>query len=335
LEIADGVYHVTNRGLERREIVRTDRDRNTWLRLLHRVATRCDWRVFAFVLLDNHFHLFLRTPKPNLSAGMHDLESGYASLFNRNYERAGPLFQGRFHSVIVETESHSAELSRYVHLNTVRAGLEDQPLFYRWSSYRFYLDPRGAPDWLDWRTTLAQFGARESAARMAYKRFVEAGLTNPPPNPLKSASDGWILGSARFVVECRRAAEANGWSPRDLTPERILERVAEFHNTTTTELTARGRHKNVAREAAIFLCRELLDEPLGVIADRFHVSRSAIVEAANRAQKRAESDAQFREALKSLRTQLRDSVGWGGGGVVFFFVWGGRRRAHIPAATII
>ena len=67
LNIVDGVYHVTQRGLEKRDIVRNDTDRQEWLRLFHRQATQCGWRVFAYALLDNHFHIFLRTPQPNLS----------------------------------------------------------------------------------------------------------------------------------------------------------------------------------------------------------------------------------------------------------------------------
>jgi REP element-mobilizing transposase RayT len=96
IEIEDGVYHVTTRGWERRRIVRSDREREDWLESLDQVVTRCGWRVFAWVLMTNHFHLFVRTPEANLSAGMHDLNSGYASLFNRRYRRAGSLFQGRF-----------------------------------------------------------------------------------------------------------------------------------------------------------------------------------------------------------------------------------------------
>ena len=156
-DVADSLHHVTNRGLERREIVRDDLDRREFLRLLDRVASRHRWRVFAWVLLDNHFHLFFRIPTPSLSAGMHDFESGYAALFNRRHERHGPLFQGRFHDVVVENESHAWELTRYVHLNPCRARAASRPEGWAWSSYRHYLDPRGAPEWLDWPTVLAEY----------------------------------------------------------------------------------------------------------------------------------------------------------------------------------
>ena len=121
IELAGGLYHVTNRGVDRMNIVRDDDDRHEWFRLLNRVATRCGWRVFAHVLMTNHFHLFLKLHDPNLSSGLHDLQSGYATLFNKTHERTGPLFQGRFHAVLVESEGHAWSLSRYIHLNPCRA----------------------------------------------------------------------------------------------------------------------------------------------------------------------------------------------------------------------
>ena len=131
IEMENGLYHVTARGWEQRVIVDSDLDREDWLRLLDRVATRSNWHIFAWVLMSNHFHLFLRTPEPKLSAGMHDLNSGYASLFNRRYRRVGSLFQGRFKAILVEDQSHAWELSRYIHLNPVRANMVDLPQEYR------------------------------------------------------------------------------------------------------------------------------------------------------------------------------------------------------------
>ncbi len=177
--IANGLYHVMNRGVEKRDIVMDDVDRREWMRLLDRVARRCEWRVFAYVLLDNHFHLFIRTPNADLSVGMHDLQSGYATLFNQRHSRVGSLFQGRFKSVLVEDEGHAWVLSRYVHLNPIRANRARDPAAFRWSSYRIFLNPAGAPGWLDWQSVLAEFSPRESAARVAYKRYVEAGLELP------------------------------------------------------------------------------------------------------------------------------------------------------------
>ena len=199
LNMAEGVYHVTQRGLERCDIVLSDADRHNWWRLFDRHATRCGWRVFADALLDNHFHIFLRTPQPNLSEGMHAFESGYVTLFNRRHERTGPLFQGRFGAVLVEYETQARVLSRYVHLNPHRAGLDRQPGLYRWCSYQYCLNPNGAPAWLDWRTILGEVSAREGAARIAYRRFVEEGVGTTLPSPMAEVTDDGLLGSAEFV----------------------------------------------------------------------------------------------------------------------------------------
>ena len=94
--VPGGEYHVTCRGLERRAIVRDDADRARWLSLLSDVADRREWRVLAWALMANHFHLFVRTPAADISAGMHDLNSAYAGIFNRRHRRVGPLLQGRF-----------------------------------------------------------------------------------------------------------------------------------------------------------------------------------------------------------------------------------------------
>ena len=91
IDIENGIYRVTSRDWERRVIVRDDRDREHWLNLLDRVAVRCGWQVLAWTLLDNHFHIFLRTPKANLSAGMHDLNSGYAITFNHRCAGGVPI----------------------------------------------------------------------------------------------------------------------------------------------------------------------------------------------------------------------------------------------------
>ncbi|MBL7037462.1 MAG: transposase [Pirellulaceae bacterium] len=224
--VENGLFHVTNRGVDRRDIVLDDHDRKTWLRLLDRNATRCGWRVFAFALLDNHFHLYLRTPQANLSTGMRDFEGGYATLFNRRHDREGHLFQSRFHGVIVENDGHSWELTRYVHLNSFRAGLAKDPFQDRWNSYRHYLNPDRSPDWLDWRTVLAEFGGTESRARLAYKQFIDSGIAQSPPNPLDAAVDGWILGNQEFVAQCRVWREKAETPAATVSLQQVLDAAA-------------------------------------------------------------------------------------------------------------
>ena len=95
------------------------------------------WRLYAFVLMDNHEHLYVQTPRANLSAGMQFLNGSYTSYFNGRHRRVGHLFQGRYRAQLVEDQGHDLELSRYIHLNPCRAGLVTRPQQWRWSSYGY------------------------------------------------------------------------------------------------------------------------------------------------------------------------------------------------------
>jgi REP element-mobilizing transposase RayT len=201
-ETAGGVYHVTNRGVDHRDIVTDHEERRKWLYCLGDAAARYGWRVYAYALT-NHFHVFLQTPEPNLSAGMQEFEGRYAAFFNRRQDRSGHLFEDRFHAILVEQDSHAWELSRYLHLNAVRARLVKHPDAYPWSSFPAYMNSRLAPAWLDWQTVLGHLGRTESAARLAYRRFVEAGIQSPPENPFDRVVADFFLGSDEVKSPCK------------------------------------------------------------------------------------------------------------------------------------
>jgi putative transposase len=315
IDVEDGLYHVTSRGWERRLVVRDDRDRQRWLGLLDRVATRCVWRVFAWVLMGNHFHLYLRTPQANLSAGMHDLNSGYASGFNRRHHRCGALFQGRFKAVLVEDDSHALELTRYIHLNPVRARIVDRPEEYGWSSYQDFLGGRKAPAWLDWQTVLAEVAKDRSRARSAYRRFVEAGLSEPPASPLDGAVGGMFLGRGDWVDRWRRrlaeepmrqgipAQRELAWRP---TVEDVVAAVSQAFDVDPARLSESRRHGNEARLAAVYLARLLTDEAVGAIGQRFGgVSMAAISKTVVRVECRRSRDPAWDRRLAALSERLR------------------------------
>lgn len=309
IELAGGVYHVTNRGVDQRDIVRDDDDRREWFRRFNRVALRYGWRVFAHVLMTNHFHLFLKTPEANLSLGMHDLEGGYASYFNERNDRSGALFQGRYHPVFVETEGHVWSVSRYTHLNPCRAHMVPRPEMYRWSTYRFFVDPRGAPRWLDWRTVLCEFGGNETDARDAFCQFVMDGLTGNPANPLSTAFEGMLLGSDQFVSDHRHLLEAAEADIRrkmqSTTIARVLAVVMQSFDVSEITLRLPGRHGNWARDAAIWLCRQEVRVPLRQIGDAFGgISTSTVTDTVQRCEERQTRVPEYRAQCESLRERV-------------------------------
>ncbi len=315
IEIEDGIYHVTARGWGRRVIVRDNRDRREWFNLLDRVVSRFGWRFFAWVLMDNHFHLFLQTPEANLSAGMHDLNSGYATWFNRRHRRVGSLFQGRFKAILVEDESYCWTLSRYIHLNPVRARKVQRPEDYPWSSYQHYLRSRTAPEWLDWRSVLAEIGKDPRRARNEYRRFVEEGIHGRIVSPLREVIGKVLLGSAEWVERTRQvlgAAEADpnvaelkhlAWRP---SQEQIELAVAEEFGVDVSELFAKRIKNNEARVAAVYLIRRLTSVSATQLAERYgDVSQAAISKTVQRAEIRRDEQRRWKQRLARLEKSLR------------------------------
>ncbi len=200
LEHPGALWHVHNRGVERRDIFLDDSDRRLFLDLLAETVKTYHWRVHTFTQMTNHFHLIVQTPEPTLSRGAQFLTGEYADAFNRTHRRVGHLFQGRFSSHLVDEESYLLELSRYVVLNPVRARMVERPGDWPWSSYRALAGQGAVPSWLETRTILDHFDPWDPAsARMLYRKFVAEGigLTRSPWEDLVA---GVYLGRATFIA---------------------------------------------------------------------------------------------------------------------------------------
>lgn len=158
------LYHITSRGNERRKIVQSDSDRRLFTRTLGDTVEEHGLILHAWVLMDNHYHLLLETPSPNLSTAMKYLNGVYTQKFNFIHRRVGHLFQGRFKSILVDKSNYLLELCRYIVLNPVRAGMVDHPRKWVWSSYGSMAGLAQVPAWLETKWLLSQFGkgGRES-----------------------------------------------------------------------------------------------------------------------------------------------------------------------------
>jgi putative transposase len=176
LQVAGGVYHVTARGNRRQPVFLDPDDHRFHLWCLNRATEQYQWRCDAYCQMGNHFHVLVRLTAPNLSRGMQWLNGLYAQVFNQRHGLCGHVFQGRFHSAVVEDDGHLLELARYIVLNPVRAGLCDHPLEWRWSSCRATLGLVESPAFLNHAWLLGQFSPRRDEARCQYLRFVEDRL---------------------------------------------------------------------------------------------------------------------------------------------------------------
>ena len=168
IEYPGAVYHVTGRGNERKAIFGDPLDRKTFLEILIQSQNIYSVRIFAYVLMDNHFHFLVETPLGNLGQFMRRFTITYTSYFNRSHNRVGHLFQGRYKSILVDKESYLSELSRYIHLNPIRTKAmknktsEEQWRYlinYPWSSLKGYLSPSKKKAFVDYSMVLWQYKA--------------------------------------------------------------------------------------------------------------------------------------------------------------------------------
>jgi putative transposase len=193
VEVVNGIYHVWARGNERRNIYRDGADFRCFLTLLGRTVSRYDWRLLAYCLMWNHYHLLVQTPKPNLSRGMRQLNGVYAQSFNRRHDRIGHLFQGRFGAILVQDDDHLLTACAYIVRNPLRTATPIHPLDWPWSSHRATLGLERPLPFLDVDRLLAYFGPTKALARERYRRYVEESDELPPSHPLADGDDAFVL----------------------------------------------------------------------------------------------------------------------------------------------
>jgi putative transposase len=169
------VYHVTARGNNKERIFLDAGDRRRLDQLLATLVHRRRWRCHAACQMGNHYHLLLETPDADISPGMQWLNGVFAQDFNRRHGHSGHVFQGRFHSELVEREAHFLEASRYIVRNPIRAKLCREPAEWDWSSYRATAGLDGVPPHLTPKLILEHFSADGRRARKLYADFVADG----------------------------------------------------------------------------------------------------------------------------------------------------------------
>jgi len=265
IEYSGALYHVISRGNERRPIVTDDMDRSKRLDWLRRTVQTYGWNLHAFTLMTNHEHLFVETPEPNLSAGMQYFNGSYTSYFNRRLRRSGHLFQGRFKAHMIDEQGYFQLVSRYIHLNPVRAKIVAHPQDYAWSSYPGYIRAAKALDWITYDRVLLDFGpGNATARRRRYKNYVQAGLERPIEYPFAQAVEDLVLGTQAFVDRIRLMISQRDKDPgiRELNQLRVRPSLADVISAVSKRTRAaseqwrKGRRcDNGGRALAAFISR--------------------------------------------------------------------------------
>lgn len=226
--------------------------------------------------MNNHFHILAETPRGNLSRIMHFINTSYTIAFNARYTRVGHLFQGRFKAILVEADSYAQELSRYIHLNPVRAGIASFPEDYFWSSYRDYAGLRTPSPWLRTGFVLSFFGQDLKKSQAAYIAFVLINSEKALESPLKKAGPSLILGSESFVERIKRKILPENPTGREIPALNSLKERPSLQEIRNAVEQALGQKNRFARDAAIYLTHAKIDYSLKEIAAFDKLSLSGI-----------------------------------------------------------
>lgn len=264
LEFPGSLWHITHRGNERRPTFHVDRDREEFLDLLGDTVRRFKWIVTAYALMPNHYHVVVElTEADTLSRGMKWLNGKYVQWFNREHDRVGHLFQGRFGGFLIDKETYFLEVLRYVVLNPVRAKIVQRPERYAWTSYLATIEEHERPDWLAVDDVLMHFSEARPLARERYRRFVEEGIGSDrrPWDDLVGAvylgSEAWLAG-VRDRIELKPRANEYPRAQRDILRPKmggILIAVANVFGVPEDDVR-RGRGGTPRSVAAWIACYE-------------------------------------------------------------------------------
>jgi REP element-mobilizing transposase RayT len=239
-EFSGALYHVTSRGDRREAIYEDDADREAFLGVLAEVVERFNWLCHAYCLMTNHYHLVVETVEGNLSKGMRHLNGVYTPASNRRHNRSGHLFQGRFKGILVDKDAYLLELSRYVVLNPVLAGMVQLPDMWPWSSYRAMMGEAPAPKWLAVDALLSQFATNRKKARKRYRHFV---LDGEGQRLWEEVRQQIFLGNDQFVKTMQARAQVEGDTlsipqAQCRAPARSLADIAASHDERNSAIKA-------------------------------------------------------------------------------------------------
>jgi putative transposase len=239
LEYAGACYHAINRGNYRRDLFAGEGAAKSFETCLFEAVARFGWRLRAFVIMQNHFHLAVETPEPNLSAGMRWLQATWSARFNRFRGEVGRPFQGRYKALHVEPGHALAQVAHYIHLNPVRAKVcgSEAVAGYRWSSLWHYAGGK-RPAELCAETVLAQSGELTDTSAgwrryIAYLGLLAEEDAKRREDRFGRLSRGWAVGSAGFKADLKKDLDALHPSDERFA---LLGADREAHQQVRTEI---------------------------------------------------------------------------------------------------
>jgi hypothetical protein len=254
--------------------------------------------------MDNHYHLLLETPSGNLPQIMRHINGAYTTYFNVKHKRSGHLLQGRYKAILVDMDIYAKELSRYIHLNPIRAKMVDKPEQYQWSSYLDYIGREHRAPWLVTDFILSYYGQKTSAAQRNYLKFVEAKVGQKYKSPFVKVVGSTILGDEDFVKMVKENYLQSIEPDRDLPALRVLSEKPEIEDIMQIVESAFAKQPRLARNISLYLCHRCSGKTLKYIGNHFGIGESAVSQASRRIATIIDNDKKLKRQLQKVKSQI-------------------------------
>lgn len=303
IHFSGAVYHVVLRGLDGTTIFKSVADRRAWESLVAEGCERFGHRIHAFCWMKDHVHMAVQVADAPLSKVMQNLSFRYTRHFNKQHDKEGPLFHGRYRAILIDPDEYLNDLVRYIHNNPVRNGLSKAAADYKWSSHQTYMgdDSRA---WVTTDTVLGSFGKSARTSMTAFGKFVDAGRTEQERVDLMRGSDGGrLLGSARFA---RKALKPPKVVEKPMSLPQLVKLVCKEEGVKEAALKneSRARRESQIRQIITYLATELEIANLTALAGRFNRDLTTMSRNQRYFRDRLEDDSELARRVKGLRRQV-------------------------------
>jgi REP element-mobilizing transposase RayT len=296
---------VTSRGNERKAIFKTDKDRERFLSYLQSAHERYGAIIHVYCLMDSHYHLLLETPRGNLSEILHHINGAYTTYFNVKRRRAGHLFQGRYRAILVEKDAYCQELSRYIHLNPLRAGMVKDLTRYRWSSYPYYIGLKKRPSWLETGDILGYFGEEGLRTQKKYRGYVEGAIGVELKDPLAAVFASTFLGSQEFIKQVgQRTKILKEWDTRNVPALKALVETPSMEEIKKKVGDVVEPNDSLFKKLCIHISHRYGGFSLKEIGRFYNMKESAVSQASRRLKETIKEDPSLRKLLRQVVRKL-------------------------------
>jgi len=302
-----------NRGKGYQNIFNTEAEYYLFLETLEEAHTRFGVEIHSYCLMSNHYHLLIKTPYSNLSRAMRHINGVYTQRYNRLNKTDGPLFRGRFKSIIVESDSYLIHLSKYIHLNPIKAKLVGQIEKYFWSSYLAYIGVKAPDKFLFLDDVFGQISSQKSNHEK-YKDFMlDLNVHKEVEEFFGNSHIPVILGSQEFKQAHKPICMQLNIPKRDYKPFRvsldeIVRAVSKYFQVDENTILIKPvgkRHANEPRKIAMFLSQQMTLIELKEIASFFNLTHySAVTTAKLKVVQKMKNDPAYNKMIEQLVNSL-------------------------------